>query len=407
VTMRVLGILILKRLRLNVLSLRFFYGVLLLFGLAVLAAIVSTENLKSRIQYVQARELEWKRALDQAQTYNGTYGQVILKPPTLSVVAEGIGDRFGLIARVFGKFGGIRVGGQAHTNRLLVFLPVDLAHVIGLVLTLLAILFTYDAISGERESGTLPLVLSHALPRRTLLVSESLAALLTLLIVLLPALFAWLLIVRMAGFTFGSQEWVLLLFFFLATILLLACYVAVGLLMSLLVRGSATALMLGLAFWVSTNSLYPSLAAWSAIQVKPVSSARPVDERTVTNQMIAQARLARNLQLLSPTHVYYVLASRIAGTDLEAYAQFLEYVRRYHQQVADWHREKLSKYPDRESRWSGFDLLDIEGFPQPLMATDSPSQKIASSALSFSLLMVLNGGLLLMTLLAINRYDPR
>jgi hypothetical protein len=166
--------------------------------------------------------------------------------------------------------------------------------------------------------------------------------------------------------------------------------------------------MFGLAIWVFTNSLYPSLAAWSATQLKPVALVQTADERTVFNQMVAQARLARSLQLISPVHAFYAPASRITGTDLDAYLRFVQYADRYQQQVADWHREKLSRHPERESRFSsGFDLLDVDGFPQPTMTVDSTTQRIASSLSYLSLLLGFNGILVFVTLLAINRYDPR
>ena len=44
---------------------------------------------------------------------------------------------------------------------------VDWAFIIGYVLSLIALLFTFDAISGERERGTLRLMLANSIPRHT------------------------------------------------------------------------------------------------------------------------------------------------------------------------------------------------------------------------------------------------
>jgi len=121
-----------------------------------------------------------------------------------------------------------------------------------------------------------------------------------------------------------------------------------------------------------------------------------------------QARLARDLQLISPVQAYYALASKIAGTDLQAYLQFVQHADRYQEQVANWHRRKISQYPQRESQWSsGFGLLDMEGFPQPPSVSSSMIQKVASSLVYFSLLIAFNGITVFAVLLAINRYDPR
>jgi ABC-type transport system involved in multi-copper enzyme maturation permease subunit len=400
---------ILKRMRLNVLSLRFLYGLILIIGLGVLSGVVSTQTLNNRIQYAQARQLEWRNALETARHYESTYGQVVFVPPILSLVVEGIGDRFGMAARADGHFGRASISGRAQSNRLLAFLPIDLSHVVALILSLLAILFTYDAISGERESGTLRLILSNSIARSTLLFGEYLATLMTLLVALIPAVLIWLLVVRKAGLpSFTADEWKRLAVFFIATFFFTSIYVTIGLLLSSTLRHSTTSLMLGLFIWVMTTSLYPSLAAWSAVRFNPLEVNANAAQRTTLNQMAAQAELARTLQLASPVHIFYALSSRVASTDLEAYLRFVNYADRYQEEVAQWHRQKLSLYPEREHRWHpSFGLLDIDGFPQPAFKGDSLTQAIVSSLPYLSLLIVFNGVLMLASLFAVSRYDPR
>ena len=57
---------------------------------------------------------------------------------------------------------------------------VDWGNIISIVLSLVAILFTFDAISSEKEHGTLRLTLSNSISRGAVLVSKFLAALLTI-----------------------------------------------------------------------------------------------------------------------------------------------------------------------------------------------------------------------------------
>lgn len=405
----VLRTLIIKRIRLNILSLRFVYGAALVFGLTILSGVVTTQSFHRRVEYGQARELEWRGKLNTASTYNQTYGQVILWPPSLSLISNGVGDRFGMIAHVFGQFGGVSIGGQAESNYLLALLPIDLTHVIGLLLSLIAILLTYDAISGDRESGTLRLVLSNNVARYTVFVSEYLAALATLILAVLPAALVWLLVVRNAGLpSFTVDEWRRLVLFFVATVLFISTYVIIGLVLSSTLRESTTSLMCGLLIWVFTVSLHPSLAAWSAIQIQPIALSNNVSDRTLLNQMAAQAQLARNLQLLSPVQIFHAIAGRLAGTDLESYLRFVKYADQYQEQVAEWHRQKLAQHPERESQLSSESgLLDIEGFPHPAPVTNSPVQQVISSLPYFFLLIGFNAGLMIAGLLAVNRYDPR
>ncbi|MBT5801205.1 MAG: ABC transporter permease subunit, partial [Gemmatimonadetes bacterium] len=52
------------------------------------------------------------------------------------------------------------------------FPPIDLLFFIGVVMSLLAIAFSYDAISGEKELGTLKLLMSYSVPRDLVLLAK-------------------------------------------------------------------------------------------------------------------------------------------------------------------------------------------------------------------------------------------
>ena len=62
------------------------------------------------------------------------------------------------------------------------FTELDWAFIIGLVMSFMAILFTYDAISGERETGTLSLLMSNSVSRATVLLGKFIGAFLTILL---------------------------------------------------------------------------------------------------------------------------------------------------------------------------------------------------------------------------------
>ena len=65
------------------------------------------------------------------------------------------------------------------------FTELDWTFIIGLVMSFMAILFTYDAISGERETGTLSLLMSNSVSRATVLLAKFMVAFLTLMVPLL------------------------------------------------------------------------------------------------------------------------------------------------------------------------------------------------------------------------------
>ena len=63
--------------------------------------------------------------------------------------------------------------------RLKTFLEIDWAFVMGLIVSFVAILFTYDAVCGEREDGTLRLMLSGSVPRDGVLLGKFIGAFLS------------------------------------------------------------------------------------------------------------------------------------------------------------------------------------------------------------------------------------
>ena len=69
-------------------------------------------------------------------------------------------------------------------SQLLETQAIDWVFIIGVLLSLMALLFTFDAFIGEKERGTLKLVMAQSLPRHTLLLGKFLGAMLILAIVL-------------------------------------------------------------------------------------------------------------------------------------------------------------------------------------------------------------------------------
>ncbi len=65
------------------------------------------------------------------------------------------------------------------------FTALDWSFIISVVISFVVILFTFDAISGERERGTLALMLSNSVPRGVILLSKFLGAFIAIVIPML------------------------------------------------------------------------------------------------------------------------------------------------------------------------------------------------------------------------------
>jgi ABC-2 type transport system permease protein len=153
----------------------------------------------------------------------------------------------------------------------------SLAFVLRVVLPLVAVLLTFSAFSGERESRTLRQLASLGVEPGDLLAGKALAAFGVMAALLLPALVVTAAVALLLSdpdhFTPTGQ---------LARVgalalgygLYLAGFVLVGLAASALAGSSRTALVALLAFWVANSFLAPRLASDAARALAPLPTAR-------------------------------------------------------------------------------------------------------------------------------------
>ena len=258
---------------------------------------------------------------------------------------------------------------------------VDWSAIISVVLSLIAILFTFDAISSEQERGTLRLILSNSVSRGTVLLSKFFAALVTISIpFLIAALLNLFLLYTSGSISLGPSEWGRLGVIVLIAFVYVSIFLGLGLLISSRVSSSSTSLTILLLIWVvwvvllpstlgaTTSGLQPTMtsaefnARWQSLYQnldaqyirrrnddKTPSREIPATEGTLfwskyitedakhnerlseehLNAQVAQIQLARSITRISPaSSVRYAIES-LAGTGFTRHVQFLEQVRRY------------------------------------------------------------------------------
>lgn len=151
------------------------------------------------------------------------------------------------------------------------FEGVDFRFVVGIIFSLLALLLTYDAVNGERRDGTLRLVLSNPVRVRDLLFAKWAGVNLLLVIAFglsfLAALAVALLHPLVQLDAGGVLRLGLLAFL---SLLYLAVFVSLGLLLSTLFREPAAAISAGLLLWVVLVFVVPGAA--------PLVAATPGDD---------------------------------------------------------------------------------------------------------------------------------
>jgi ABC-type transport system involved in multi-copper enzyme maturation permease subunit len=185
------------------------------------------------------------------------------RPMAIQFAADGddkfIASRFGIRADDRLETGFIRVGaGNYLLGR---FQDIDWIFIVGIVLTFAAVVLSYDSISGEMEDGTLKLVLSNSISRAAVLAAKFTGAFLSILIPLILGCVASLLAVyRSALVVFGADLWIKLAAIFILSCLYLALVVWVGIFVSAWLGRPSASLVVLLVFYVASVLLVPGLA---------------------------------------------------------------------------------------------------------------------------------------------------
>ncbi|MDE0325961.1 MAG: ABC transporter permease subunit, partial [Candidatus Poribacteria bacterium] len=139
---------------------------------------------------------------------------------------------------------------------------IDWVFIIGYVLSLIALIFTFDAISGEREHGTLRLMLANSIPRHTVLIGKLLGALISTSIPFMLAVLVNLLMLSSASAVhLNIQAWGRIGIILFIALLYTCLFLALGLLVSARVQRSAVSLVILLLTWVTFVAFMPSTLA--------------------------------------------------------------------------------------------------------------------------------------------------
>ncbi len=253
---------------------------------------------------------------------------------------------------------------------------VDWVFVIGTVLSLITLLFTFDSVSGERERGTLRLMLANPMPRHTVLIGKFLGVLTSIFIpftlAVLINLFA---ISTSSDVHLGVELWWRLCIIFFIALLYTSLFIALGLLVSARVQQSAVSLVILLLTWVTfvvfTPGTLASIASgfspapmtfdefsergsrlqeklWdeyyareknplslSEVVTKDAEGRERLNQEHLTQQ-ITQVESARGATRISPAALVQHLLESFAGTGFNRHLQFLENARRHARQYREF-----------------------------------------------------------------------
>ncbi len=344
-------------------------------------------------------------------------GVEIIPPTPLGIFAKGLDDNLSRPWELKGVGVEISSKKQKSLNNLFkLFTAPDLLYVIKVILSLCAMLFSYDLVSGGKETGTLRQSLSNSLKRPVLIFGKWIGGFTSFILpffvaVLLGTIFATL----SPMVDMSTQDWAKLGLFLVSSVIYLAVFFSLGLLISCLTHRSSTSLVISLFVWTILVFLIPNLGnilARQFIQIptaqqlklkhqqitrrarsemKQIPKNQPDSEkllkelelRTIKegdkldkdyrNRFNRLVKVSQNITRFSPAPAFTFLATDIMGTGVTEERRLKKAAQDYKDFLVqlyfkDENREQESEPPDfHYQRSSVKEILGLEGLSNCLI----------------------------------------
>lgn len=387
----------------NILSLRFMLSLLLVIVLFAVSGFVFVS------QYRQQLDDYWEDTNKSLQLLNeqtdhiyklALHKQVVYrKPKLLALCTEGsekiLPNHFKF--NVFSKdYPEVRGRMNFFLSR---FSDLDWIFIISLFLSFVALVLSYDRICGEREAGTLRLMLAGPIPRYKVLMGKYIGVMFVLGIPLLIGILINLIIVVFSkDVNIHPNEWLKIIVIVFLSFLCLSIFVLLGLFVSSRTAHSASSMVVLLLIWVGMIFIIPGFGRIIASTFRKVptqaemlkkqndfidqlfkdvlsgkygensgrSSPSPNDNNppararlynAITdatngfidgylNKMMAQVAIGRQFAKISPAEIYRQACETVAGTGIKRFSELRRQTRNYQADFKEFIRSKDAEDPD-------------------------------------------------------------
>ena len=249
----------------NLMTFRFAAAVFIMLLLVVANTAVLIRDYESRlVGYNDAVKMH-QRQLEEKKTYSAGMGSLLVdrSPNPLSIFNVGFDKRLGNEVPVSYELVPSLWDARMHGSDnpfMDMFASMDLVFIFEVILSLMALIFAYDALAGEYEQGTLRLVLTHPVRRGHILLAKYISAMLCLLLPLVMSLlFAVILLTTSTSFSLATGDFLRIGGIILTSIAYLSVFYLIGLLISAATRRTGTALMLSMFVWGFLVLVYPNV----------------------------------------------------------------------------------------------------------------------------------------------------
>jgi len=268
-----------KEITAAILDLRFVIAALLCIVLIPLGMYVSRKDYEHRLAAYQTQHQEYRQRHGKGVEPN-TEAQAFRPPSVMSIFASGV-DPFMPDKITTARSGLFRTTKESIVDNpsSLLFGKADFIFSVVFIVSLAALIFTFNSFSGEREMGTLRLVIANFVPRSRILLSKVVGNYVALSIPFIISILVALLILDASPDVsiISPSVWPSLLVIMGVTFLFMLCMVSLGLCISAFTRCSMDSIVLAFFVWALLAICIPKVSPMVADVLYPVEGANVFD----------------------------------------------------------------------------------------------------------------------------------
>jgi ABC-type transport system involved in multi-copper enzyme maturation permease subunit len=426
--------------------------------LIILSFFMGAQNyLASQAQYEAAMQ-ENRNQIAANTEWVMVQHSIMLPPQPLMALVNGVSNDVGRNIQMSGR-GELRAEDTRFNDEPIyaIFRFMDLEFIFGIVLSLFAIIFAYDAINGEKVRGTLKLCFANPVSRASFIGGKLLGSFTGLSVALLIPILIGAALLPIFGIQLSSSEWLRLGLILVAGLLYFGLFLALAIGISAFTNRPSNSFLIGLVVWIFAVLIVPRasvLISGRMVEVpnideitsaknqyrmqlfdedrpkmsnfKPDEDAEVQDIMTAfsgmmrelsaareekmdvfnarlnedfTNKRREQEKLALALSRISPTSVYTLAVTELAGTSINLQNRYMDAAYAYQEVYSNFMTEKTGATQGGGFRMivitTGDDeeepeLLDPNEMPQFQFESQTAGEVAASSMVDFGLLTMFN-----------------
>ncbi|HVP89640.1 MAG TPA: ABC transporter permease subunit [Terriglobales bacterium] len=303
--------LITKEVRANILSFRFLASFVILFVVVSVTALVLAGDYTRKLDEYSQRQAEIEKYLRTYAHFNRITNvlQATQPPIPFHALVRGLTAEVNM--------------DEFDDDPLPVMFPlIDLVFIVTILVSLIALIMSYDAVCGEKEDGTLKLMLANNLPRSKIVLAKLAGGVLTLAAPFLVSLATGMLIILLhPRVNWTGADWGALGLIVAGAVLYIAVFELIGILISSIHKTSASSIMTSLFVWVLLVLVVPNLSPYVASFLAPAPSRIKVAREIQRLTDVDRDDLGRKLVTQYRGEVvkqFPVLAERLTENEVKA-----------------------------------------------------------------------------------------